>query len=139
MLVRWSVGPSIGPHITLNAKKVAKVKKVDKVKKVAKVKKSRQNSSPKFLAKICHHNLSPKFVAKIFRQSSSPKFVGKICWQNLLPKFVAKICPTMLVRPLVHWSPFHFKIKKIAKVKKKCQSKKKLLKFVAKIWHQNLS
>jgi hypothetical protein len=60
----WSVGPLVGPHITLSAKKVAKVAKV---KTVAKVKKSRQNLSPKFVAKICRQNSSPKFVTKICR------------------------------------------------------------------------
>jgi hypothetical protein len=54
LLGRWSVGLLVGPHITLSAKKVAKVKGVAKVKKVA---------------KICHQSLSPKFVAKICRQS----------------------------------------------------------------------
>jgi hypothetical protein len=92
LLVCWSAGP----HITLSAKKVAKVAKVTKVNK------SRQNISPKFVAKICRQNLSPKFVAKI--------------------------CLTMLVRPLVcwsvRWSPYHFKCKKVAKVKKVTKVKK---------------
>jgi hypothetical protein len=146
-LVCWSVGPSVGPHITLSAKKVLKVKKI------AKITKSRQNLSPKFVSKICWQNLAPKFVrlcwsvhwsirwsvrwspyhfkckkscqsrqskkkSPKFIASSSPKFVGKICCQNL----------SDYVGPSVRWSPYHFKWKKSCQSrqsKKSHQSKKK--------------